>query len=111
MKCGGEDRTSRSPNSPARRSFYVYAGILALLNLLQGLGSALLCADIIEGLWYGGWGSWDREPQAGEVPPNEACSNLSPLSPSPSCVDATTFLYFSFFAPLIYVAFLRGFFG
>uniref|UniRef100_A0A8D2GZ09 Integral membrane protein GPR175 n=1 Tax=Urocitellus parryii TaxID=9999 RepID=A0A8D2GZ09_UROPR len=27
------------------------------------------------------------------------------------CVDATTFLYFSFFAPLIYVAFLRGFFG
>jgi hypothetical protein len=26
-------------------------------------------------------------------------------------VDATTFLYFSFFAPLIYVAFLRGFFG
>lgn len=35
----------------ARRSFYVYAGILALLNLLQGLGSALLCADVIEGLW------------------------------------------------------------
>ncbi|XP_019574163.2 transmembrane protein adipocyte-associated 1 isoform X2 [Rhinolophus sinicus] len=63
---------------PSRRSFYVYAGILALLNLLQGLGSALLCVDIIEGL----------------------CS-----------VDATTFLYFSFFAPLIYVAFLRGFFG
>ncbi|XP_015362224.1 transmembrane protein adipocyte-associated 1 [Marmota marmota marmota] len=28
-----------------------------------------------------------------------------------NCVDATTFLYFSFFAPLIYVAFLRGFFG
>ncbi|ELV10173.1 Transmembrane protein adipocyte-associated 1 [Tupaia chinensis] len=28
-----------------------------------------------------------------------------------SRVDATTFLYFSFFAPLIYVAFLRGFFG
>ncbi|KAM5219029.1 transmembrane protein adipocyte-associated 1 isoform 8-T9 [Hipposideros larvatus] len=52
--------------------------ILALLNMLQGLGSALLCADIIEGL---------------------------------CCVDATTFLYFSFFAPLIYVAFLRGFFG
>ncbi|KAM9186358.1 transmembrane protein adipocyte-associated 1 isoform 1-T1 [Dugong dugon] len=63
---------------PSRRSFYVYAGILALLNLLQGLGSALLCADIIEGL---------------------------------CCVDATTFLYFSFFAPLIYVTFLRGFFG
>ncbi|XP_043742101.1 transmembrane protein adipocyte-associated 1 isoform X4 [Cervus elaphus] len=63
---------------PSRRSFYVYAGILALLNLVQGLGSALLCADIIEGL---------------------------------CCVDATTFLYFSFFAPLIYVAFLRGFFG
>nr|XP_039333547.1 transmembrane protein adipocyte-associated 1 isoform X1 [Saimiri boliviensis boliviensis]XP_039333548.1 transmembrane protein adipocyte-associated 1 isoform X1 [Saimiri boliviensis boliviensis] len=63
---------------PARRSFYVYAGILALLNLLQGLGSVLLCLDIIEGL---------------------------------CCVDTTTFLYFSFFAPLIYVAFLRGFFG
>ena len=30
----------------------MYAGILALLNLVQGLGSALLCADIIEGLWY-----------------------------------------------------------
>ncbi|XP_021108084.1 transmembrane protein adipocyte-associated 1 isoform X5 [Heterocephalus glaber] len=65
---------------PSRRSFYVYAGILALLNLVQGLGSALLCANIIEGL---------------------------------CCVDATTFLYFSFFAfaPLIYVAFLRSFFG
>ncbi|XP_076972434.1 transmembrane protein adipocyte-associated 1 isoform X2 [Tamandua tetradactyla] len=64
---------------PSRRSFYVYAGILALLNLLQGLGSALLCADIIE---------------------EGLC-----------CVDTTTFLYFSFFAPLIYVTFLRGFFG
>lgn len=84
----------------------MYAGILALLNLLQGLGSALLCADIIEGLWYGGWGSWEGE--FGVVPPDEACSD--PPS-SPSCVDATTFLYFSFFAPLIYVAFLRGFFG
>lgn len=40
-----------APCPPARRSFYVYAAILALLNLLQGLGSALLCADIIEGLW------------------------------------------------------------
>lgn len=36
---------------PAKRSFYVYAAILAQLNLIQGLGSALLCADIIEGLW------------------------------------------------------------
>ena len=42
--------------STARKSFYVYAGILALLNLLQGLGSALLCVDIIEGLWYVSWG-------------------------------------------------------
>uniref|UniRef100_A0A8C5Y1J1 Integral membrane protein GPR175 n=1 Tax=Microcebus murinus TaxID=30608 RepID=A0A8C5Y1J1_MICMU len=63
---------------PSRRSFYVYAAILALLNLLQGLGSALLCVDVIQGL---------------------------------CCVDVTTFLYFSFFAPLIYVTFLRGFFG
>ncbi|XP_053153413.1 transmembrane protein adipocyte-associated 1 [Hemicordylus capensis] len=63
---------------PSRKSFYVYAGILAVLNLVQGLGSALLCAGIIEGL---------------------------------CCVDATTFLYFSFFAPLIYVAFLKSFFG
>lgn len=80
----------------------MYAGILALLNMLQGLGSALLCADIIEGLWYVGM---ERE---GEAPSHEA---LSDLTPSSSCVDATTFLYFSFFAPLIYVAFLRGFFG
>ncbi|XP_027284475.1 transmembrane protein adipocyte-associated 1 isoform X3 [Cricetulus griseus] len=41
---------------PSRRSFYVYAGILATLNLLQGLGSALLCANIIEGLWASGQG-------------------------------------------------------
>ncbi|KAF0035159.1 hypothetical protein F2P81_012917 [Scophthalmus maximus] len=61
-----------------KRSFYVYAAILALLNLVQGLGSALLCAGIIEGL---------------------------------CCVDVTTFLYFSTFAPLIYVTFLKGFFG
>lgn len=40
----------------ARKSFYIYAGILALLNLVQGLGSALLCVDIIEGLWYVHWG-------------------------------------------------------
>ncbi|XP_059353723.1 transmembrane protein adipocyte-associated 1 homolog [Carassius carassius] len=63
---------------PSKRGFYVYAGILSLLNLVQGLGSALLCADIIEGL---------------------------------CCVDVTTFLYFSVFAPLIYVTFLKGFFG
>ncbi|XP_051985841.1 transmembrane protein adipocyte-associated 1 homolog [Xyrauchen texanus] len=63
---------------PSKRSFYVYAAILAVLNLVQGLGSALLCADIIEGL---------------------------------CCVDVTTFLYFSVFAPLIYVTFLKGFFG
>ncbi|XP_062312466.1 transmembrane protein adipocyte-associated 1 homolog isoform X2 [Osmerus eperlanus] len=35
---------------PSKKSFYVYAAILSLLNLVQGLGSALLCADIIEGL-------------------------------------------------------------
>ncbi|XP_006631071.1 transmembrane protein adipocyte-associated 1 homolog [Lepisosteus oculatus] len=63
---------------PSKKSFYVYAGILSLLNLVQGLGSALLCADITEGL---------------------------------CCVDVTTFLYFSVFAPLIYVTFLKGFFG
>ncbi|XP_028575031.2 transmembrane protein adipocyte-associated 1 [Podarcis muralis] len=63
---------------PSRKSFYIYAGILAVLNLVQGIGSGLLCAGIIEGL---------------------------------CCVDATTFLYFSFFAPLIYVAFLKSFFG
>lgn len=37
--------------SVAKRSFYVYAAILSVLNMVQGLGSALLCADIIEGLW------------------------------------------------------------
>ncbi|XP_026205279.1 transmembrane protein adipocyte-associated 1 homolog [Anabas testudineus] len=63
---------------PSKRSFYVYAAILSLLNFVQGLGSALLCAKIIEGL---------------------------------CCVDVTTFLYFSAFAPLIYVTFLKGFFG
>ncbi|KAI5109177.1 transmembrane protein adipocyte-associated 1-like [Silurus meridionalis] len=63
---------------PSKRSFYVYAAILSVLNMVQGLGSALLCADIIEGL---------------------------------CCVDVTTFLYFSVFAPLIYVTFLKGFFG
>uniref|UniRef100_A0A3Q0S8V1 Integral membrane protein GPR175 n=1 Tax=Amphilophus citrinellus TaxID=61819 RepID=A0A3Q0S8V1_AMPCI len=63
---------------PSKRSFYVYAAILSLLNLVQGLGSALLCAEVIEGL---------------------------------CCVDVTTFLYFSAFAPLIYVTFLKGFFG
>ncbi|XP_075870468.1 transmembrane protein adipocyte-associated 1 homolog [Nelusetta ayraudi] len=63
---------------PSKRSFYVYAAILAQLNFIQGLGSALLCADIIEGLCF---------------------------------VDVTTFLYFSAFAPLIYLTFLKGFFG
>ncbi|XP_078517858.1 transmembrane protein adipocyte-associated 1 isoform X2 [Lissotriton helveticus] len=63
---------------PSRKSFYVYAAILSLLNLIQGLGSALLCADIIQGLCL---------------------------------VDVTTFLYFSLFSPLMYVAFLKGFFG
>uniref|UniRef100_A0AAV2M5E4 Integral membrane protein GPR175 n=1 Tax=Knipowitschia caucasica TaxID=637954 RepID=A0AAV2M5E4_KNICA len=62
----------------AKRSFYVYAGILSVLNLVQGAGSALLCAGVIQGL---------------------------------CCVDVTTFLYFSAFAPLIYVTFLKGFFG
>ncbi|XP_019736520.1 transmembrane protein adipocyte-associated 1 homolog [Hippocampus comes] len=63
---------------PSKKSFYVYAATLSLLNFIQGLGSALLCAGIIEGL---------------------------------CCVDVTTFLYFSAFAPLIYITFLKGFFG
>uniref|UniRef100_A0A8C6SUX7 Integral membrane protein GPR175 n=1 Tax=Neogobius melanostomus TaxID=47308 RepID=A0A8C6SUX7_9GOBI len=63
---------------PSKRSFYLYAAILSLLNFVQGLGSALLCAGVIEGL---------------------------------CCVDITTFLYFSAFAPLIYVTFLKAFFG
>uniref|UniRef100_A0AAY4ESK8 Integral membrane protein GPR175 n=1 Tax=Denticeps clupeoides TaxID=299321 RepID=A0AAY4ESK8_9TELE len=63
---------------PSKKSFYVYAATLSLLNFVQGLGSALLCANITEGL---------------------------------CCVDVTTFLYFSAFAPLIYVTFLKGFFG
>ncbi|KAJ3601812.1 hypothetical protein NHX12_029576 [Muraenolepis orangiensis] len=63
---------------PSKKSFYVYAAVLSVLNLVQGLGSALLCAEVIEGL---------------------------------CCVDVTTFLYFSIFAPLIYVTFLRRFFG
>ncbi|KAG9353502.1 hypothetical protein JZ751_018154 [Albula glossodonta] len=63
---------------PSKKSFYVYAAILSMLNLVQGLGSTLLCAGIIEGL---------------------------------CCVDVTTFLYFSVFAPLIYITFLKGFFG
>ncbi|KAJ0068978.1 hypothetical protein NL108_015745, partial [Boleophthalmus pectinirostris] len=63
---------------PSKRSFYVYALILSLLNLVQGVGSALLCAGVIQGL---------------------------------CCVDLTTFLYFSAFSPLIYITFLKGFFG
>lgn len=63
---------------PSKRSFYLYAFVLSLLNFVQGVGSALLCAGVIEGL---------------------------------CCVDVTTFLYFSAFAPLIYVTFLKGFFG
>lgn len=63
---------------PSKRSFYLYAAILSFLNFVQGVGSALLCAGVIEGL---------------------------------CCVDVTTFLYFSAFAPLIYVTFLKGFFG
>ncbi|TNN51903.1 Transmembrane protein adipocyte-associated 1 [Liparis tanakae] len=73
---------------PSKRSFYVYAGILSLLNLVQGLGSALLCAGVIEGLW-----------------------SVPPAGRGGRCVDVTTFLYFSTFAPLIYVTFLKGFFG
>lgn len=63
--------TSRA-RPAARRSFYVYAGILALLNLVQGLGSALLCADIIEGLWYVlgvGEGRGSGGPGGLQVPP------------------------------------------
>uniref|UniRef100_A0A8C5PPR9 Integral membrane protein GPR175 n=2 Tax=Leptobrachium leishanense TaxID=445787 RepID=A0A8C5PPR9_9ANUR len=63
---------------PSRKSFYIYAIILAVLNLVQGIGSALLCASVITGLCL---------------------------------VDVTTFLYFSLFAPLMYVAFLKSFFG
>lgn len=88
----------------------MYAGILALLNLLQGLGSALLCADIIEGLWYAGQGRAGGDREQASPPWHEASPQPAPPDPS-SCVDATTFLYFSFFAPLIYVTFLRGFFG
>lgn len=74
----------------------MYAGILALLNLLQGLGSALLCANIIEGLWYAGWGRaghWVSPPAgqargwrvgAGRGRPSRDRAPTCPPSPSPA---------------------------
>nr|XP_009511178.1 PREDICTED: transmembrane protein adipocyte-associated 1 [Phalacrocorax carbo] len=47
---------------PSRKSFYVYAGGTAVF-LVQGLGSALLCVDIIEGLWYFLKGFFGSEPK------------------------------------------------
>uniref|UniRef100_A0A3B4XBI0 Integral membrane protein GPR175 n=1 Tax=Seriola lalandi dorsalis TaxID=1841481 RepID=A0A3B4XBI0_SERLL len=71
---------------PSKRSFYVYAAILSLLNLVQGLGSALLSANFY-------------------------IYHRTIAIKGFLCVDVTTFLYFSTFAPLIYVTFLKGFFG
>lgn len=59
---------------PAKRSFYYYCGLLAFLNCLQALGSALLYYEYTSGLCI---------------------------------VDMTTYLYFSFFDPLVYGTFLE----
>ncbi|XP_032827487.1 transmembrane protein adipocyte-associated 1 [Petromyzon marinus] len=63
---------------PSRQSFYWYSAFLSVLNLVQGVGSALLVANVTAGLCL---------------------------------VDVTTFLYFTAFAPLLYLTFLRGVFG
>lgn len=62
---------------PSKRSFYYYCGLLAVLNCLQALGSALLYYEYTSGLCI---------------------------------VDVTTYLYFSFFDPLVYGTFLEELF-
>ncbi|XP_076448464.1 transmembrane protein adipocyte-associated 1 homolog [Babylonia areolata] len=62
---------------PSKRSFYYYVGILAVLNLVQAVGSLLLYQRVEHALCV---------------------------------VDATTYLYFTFFDPLIYGTFLWKFF-
>ncbi|XP_071485901.1 transmembrane protein adipocyte-associated 1 homolog [Diadema antillarum] len=62
---------------PAKRSFYCYVAVLALLNFCQAVASGLIY-------------SW--------------------ILPAMCVADLTSFLYFAFFAPVIYIAFLHNFF-
>lgn len=63
---------------PTKKTFYVYCGFLAVLNMLQAIGSGLLEYGEIHGMCV---------------------------------VDLTTYLYFTLFAPLVYMTFLWKFFG
>lgn len=62
---------------PPKKSFYWYCLFLAVLNLIQAVGSGLLYASIINGMCV---------------------------------VDLTTYIYFTCFAPLVYMVFLHNFF-
>lgn len=61
---------------PTKRSFYLYAATLSLLNLIQAIGALLFFLNVFEGLCI---------------------------------VDATTYLYFTLFTPLVYFIFLSPF--
>ncbi|KAI2801668.1 hypothetical protein RDWZM_000836 [Blomia tropicalis] len=61
---------------PTKQSFYIYAGILATLNIIQAIGAISFNFNRIEGLCI---------------------------------VDATTYLYFTLFTPLVYCTFLSPF--
>lgn len=63
---------------PPKKSFYWYAFSLAILNLVQAIGSCLLYASLLNGMCV---------------------------------VDLTTYIYFTCFAPLVYMVFLHNFFS
>lgn len=73
----------------------MYAGHPGAAQPGARAGSALLCADIVEGLWYvrgrGGWGPGWRGAQA--------LAAVALISPCPQLRTPPPFLYFSFFAP------------
>ncbi|KAK3612034.1 hypothetical protein CHS0354_021712 [Potamilus streckersoni] len=73
-------RLKQKLNLPSKKSFYLYAAILAILNFVQTVGSSMLL--------------------------DTNTSNLSGMC----VVDVTSYLYFTFFDPLVYGTFLREFF-
>jgi hypothetical protein len=64
---------------PTRKSFYIYCLLLAVLNVAQAIGCALL--------------------------------NFMDRSEGFCVIDVTTYVYFTGFAPLLYLTFLRSFFA
>ncbi|PIO63653.1 hypothetical protein TELCIR_14741 [Teladorsagia circumcincta] len=82
-------------------SFYLYCIMLSFLNILQAFGAILLFFHATDGMWY------DIRFSFSKVGKSHLSNYFLDNCNRFSFVDFSTYLYFCFYTPIVYVTFLR----